>query len=196
MQLAEHRHVGSALAVRLPRRFADVAVLVGCTHRPCAGAAYFLSMAQMVNPDTPTDVPTWLTRHPLQLAGHRRVALGPAALVSVRSAAAAILAVCEEPLHVDAAGRTHPQKNLLIFCGQNIGLHDTVAEQLRGQFRGLSFLPARSLSFLRCSSGQTASCCRLAPLQTSAPSGAAQWTQLDVLAACPLDGRFVLECPE
>lgn len=29
MQLAEHRRVGSALAVRLPMRFADVAVLVG-----------------------------------------------------------------------------------------------------------------------------------------------------------------------
>ena len=103
-------------------------------------------MAQMVNPDTPTAVPTWLTRHPLQLAGHRRVALGPAALVSVRSAAAAILAVCEEPLHVDAAGRTapaaHSQKNLLIFCEQNTGLHDAVAEQLRGQFRGQSFLLA------------------------------------------------------
>lgn len=143
LQLSEHTRAGPALAARLPGCSVTVAVLVGCAHRPCAGAAYFLSMAQMVNPDTPTAVPTWLTRHPLQLAGHRCAALGPAALVSVRSAAAAILAVCEEPLHVDAAGRTapaaHPQKNLLIFCGQNTGLHGAVAEQLRGQFRGQSF---------------------------------------------------------
>ena len=118
---AAHTHVAPAPAAWALVRSAAALLLAECVHRPCAGAAYFLSMAQMVNPDTPTAVPTWLTRHPLQLAGHRRVALGPAALVSVRSAAAAILAVCEEPLHVDAAGRTapaaRPQKNLLIFCG-------------------------------------------------------------------------------
>ena len=69
-------------------------------------------------------------------------------------------------------------------------------EQLHGRFRGRSFLPARSLSFLRCSSGQTASCSHSVPLQISAPSGAAQWMQLDVLAVCLSGGRFVLECLE
>ena len=157
-------------------------------------------MTQMVNPDTPTAVPTWLTRHPLQLAGHRRGALGPAALVSVRSAAAAILAVCEGSLHVGVAGRTAPaahlQKNLLIFCGQNTGLHDAVAEQLRGQFRGQSFLPALLLRAPHHLTVKTALYCHSTLSQISAPSCAARWMQLDVSAACPLNGRFVLECPE
>lgn len=180
--------------------FAAVLVLVECVNHPHAGAAYFLSMTQMVNPDTPTAVPTWLTRHPLQLAGHRHGALDPAALVSVRSAVAAILAVCEGPLHVGVAGRTAPaahlQKNLLIFCGQNTGLHDAVAEQLRGQFHGRPFLPALLLRAPHYLAVQIALYCHSTLSQISALSGAARWMQLDVSAVCLLDGRFVLECLE
>lgn len=104
----------------------------------------------------------------LQFAGHRYGGPAPAVWVLVRSATAAILTVCEGSLHVGVAGRpapdVHPQKNLLIFCGQNAGLHNAVAEQLRGQFRGQSFLSVLSLRFLRCPNGQTALCYRPALL--------------------------------
>lgn len=104
----------------------------------------------------------------LQFAGHRYGGPAPAVWVLVRSATAAILTVCEGSLHVGVAGRpapdVHPQKNLLIFCGRNAGLHDAVAEQLRGQFRGQLFLPVLSLRFLRCPNGQTALCYRPALL--------------------------------
>ena len=109
-------------------------------------------------------------------AAHTRVAPIPAAWVSIRSAAG--VAQDEYAEH---------------WCGD---VPCVGTEQLHEQFCGQSFLPARSLSFLRCSSGQTASCSHSVPLQISAPSGAAQWMQLDVLAVCLSGGRFVLECLE
>ncbi len=128
-------------------------------------------------------------------------------LVSVRSAAVSHLAGYAPCLFVLAvipvcgadgwiAPAAHLRKNPLILCGLGVESHDAAAGQLHEQFRGQSFLPARSLSFLRCSSGQTASCSHSVLLQISAPSAAEQRIQLDDLAACPLAGRFALECLE
>ena len=122
----------------------------------------------------------------------------------VRSAVASHLvgyAVCLFALAVipahGAAGRiapaVHLRKNPRILCGLGAGLHDAGVGQLHGRFRGRSFLPVRSLRVLRYLLGLAVSRCHSAPLQISAPSAAAQWMQHDVLASCPLDGRFVLE---
>ena len=70
------------------------------------------------------------------------------------------------------------------------------AGRLHGQFHEKPLLPARSRYAPSCPSGLAALRCRSVPLQISVPSAAAQWMQLDVLAACLLDGRFVLECLE
>ena len=143
----------------------------------------------------------------LRFAGHRHVWPAPAARVSVCSAAVSHLAgyavrlfvLAAIPAH-GAAGRTapaaHPQKNPLILCGLAVGLHGAVAEQFRRRFRGQSFLPARSPCVPRCPSCQAASRCHSVLLRISVPSGAARWTQLDVLAACLSGGRFALEYQE
>lgn len=47
-------------------------------------------------------------------------------------------------------------------------------ERLHGQFRGQSFLPARSRYALRCPNGRAALRCRSAPLRIFAPSGAGE----------------------